>query len=136
MSAIDDIQKILDELELHYTRSEDALDLRWKTEYYEDLRLRIVTNEDASWLYIIARFTSFLDVQESMRLDFALEMLKASWLYNGIKFAISFENDVVVVAQTNDTDMTSEELSTLVNNVVHGADVLWQIANTLGDTTA
>ncbi len=136
MSAIDDIQKILDELGLHYTRSEDALDLRWKTECYEDLRLRIVTNEDASWLYIIARFTSFLDVQESMRLDFALEMLKASWLYNGIKFAISSENDVVVVSQTNDTELTSEELNTLVNNVVHGADVLWQIANSLGDTTA
>ena len=136
MSAIDDIQKILDELGLHYTRSEDALDLRWKTECYEDLRLRIVTNEDASWLYIIARFTSFLDVQESMRLDFALEMLKASWLYNGIKFAISSENDVVVVSQTNDTELTSEELNTLVNNVVHGADVLWQIANSLRDTTA
>ncbi|MHA1908802.1 MAG: hypothetical protein ACW98Y_15990 [Candidatus Thorarchaeota archaeon] len=132
MSAIDGIEHLLKGLDLHYIRSENALDLRWKTEHFEDLRIRIVTNENASWLYIIARFTSFLDVQESMRLNFALEMLKASWLYNGIKFAISPESDVIVLSQTNDTDLTGEELSILINNVVHGADVLWDISNSLG----
>jgi hypothetical protein len=131
MSAIDGIEMLLRELDLHYIRSENALDLRWKTDHFEDLRIRIVTNENASWLYIIARFTSFLDVQEEFRLAFATEMLKASWLYNGIKFALSSEDDVVVLSQTNDTDLTSEELNTLISNVVNGADVLWEIANSL-----
>ncbi len=135
MSTIQNIEKLLQELKLHYIVADNALDLRWKTEHFEDLRIRIVTNEKVSWLYIIARFTSFLEVEPSLQLEFAIEMLKASWLYNGIKFAISPDNDVVVFSQTNDTDLTSEELSTLINNVVHGADVLWEIANSIGKTS-
>ena len=134
MIVIDDVAKRLDDLELHYIRSDKALHLRWQTEHFEDLRIKIVTNEAESWLYIIARFSDFSDIPERLRYDFTVEMLKASWKYNGIKFAISQENDVIVVSQTNDTELTKDELGTLVESVVNGCEVLWQISSSLGNT--
>lgn len=133
MILIDDIAKRLDELELHYIRSDKALHLRWQTEHFEDLRIKIVTNELETWLYIIARFSDFSDIPERFRYDFAVEMLQASWRYNGIKFAISQDNDVIVVAQTNDTEITKEELGALVEAVVNGCEVLWKISSSLGE---
>ena len=79
MISIDDVAKRLDELGLHYIRSEKALHLRWQTEHFEDLRIKVVTNEAETWLYIIARFSDFLDIPEDFRYDFADEMLNASW---------------------------------------------------------
>ena len=132
MISIDDIAKTLDDTGMKYIRSDMALHLRWQTEHFDDLRIKIVTNEAKTWLYIIARFSSFDDFPERLRYDFAVEMLQASWRYNGIKFAISSENDVIVVSQTNDTEITKEELKTLVESVVNGCEVLWHISSKLG----
>jgi hypothetical protein len=117
----------LDEVEIKYTREDNVLRMHWKTDHFEDLKIKIVTNKDESWAYIVAPFTNFYEVEESKRMKLAYDMLKESWKANGVKFAIDDDDDIIVIAETNDTDLTGEEIRTLVGHVVHACDTLWEI---------
>ncbi|MHA1961026.1 MAG: hypothetical protein ACW99U_12385 [Candidatus Thorarchaeota archaeon] len=112
---------------MKFDREGKLIEMRWKTDHFEDLKLRIFPNDNESWLYIVAPFQSFDDVDESKKAKFAYDMLKASWQANGVKFAIEDNEKIVVIAETNDTDITPDELRVLVGHVVHACDVLYQI---------
>jgi len=127
LSIIDHIASLLDEVEIKYTREDSVLRMHWKTDHFEDLKIKIVTNKDESWAYIVAPFTNFYEVEESKRMKLAYDMLKESWKANGVKFAIDDEDDIIVIAETNDTDLTGDEVRTLVGHVVHACDTLWEI---------
>lgn len=127
LSVIDHIASLLDSIEIKYTREDRVLMMRWKTEHFEDLKIRIETNEEETWVYIIAPFTNFYEVAEANRMKLAYDMLKESWKANGVKFAIDNEDDIIVLAESNDTDLTSDEVKTLVGHVVHACDTLWEI---------
>ena len=127
MGVIDHVAELLDSVEIKYSREEDVLMMRWKTDHFEDLKIKLVTNKDESWLYIVAPFTSYNDIDESQRAKFSYDMLKESWKANGVKFAIDDDDDIIVIAETNDTDITAEEIRVLVGHVVHACDTLWEI---------
>jgi len=55
-----------------------------------------------------------------------LRTFQVVMMYN-VKFAIDEEDDIIVIAETNDTDLTGEEIKTLVSHVVHACDTLWSI---------
>ncbi len=127
LSIIDHITTLLDDVEIKYTREDNVLMTRWKTDHFEHLKIKIMANNDESWAYIIAPFTNFYEVEESKRMKLAYDMLKESYKVNGVKFAIDDDDDMIVLAETNDTDLTSDEIQTLVGHVVHACDTLWEI---------
>ncbi len=127
LNIIDHITTLLEDVDIKYTREDNVLMTRWKTDHFDDLKLKIMANKDESWAYIVAPFTNFYEVEESKRMKLAYDMLKESWKANGVKFAIDEDDDMIVIAETNDTDLTSNELQTLVSHVVHACDTLWQI---------
>ena len=127
MSIIDHIANLLDQGDIKYEKEENLLMMRWKTDHFDDLKIKIVASKDESWLYIVAPFTNFYQVGEANRMKFAYEMLKESWKANGVKFAIDEQDDIIVLAETNDTDLTVDEVKTLVSHVVHACDTLWNI---------
>lgn len=127
MSIIDHIASLLDQVDIKHERDQNVLMMRWKTDHFEDLKIKIAANRDESWAYIIAPFTNFYQVEETKRMKLAYEMLKESWKANGVKFAIDDDDDIIVIAETNDTDLTADEVKTLVSHVVHACDTLWNI---------
>jgi len=127
MAAIDDIEKILKQVGIKYTRDQKVITMRWKTDHFDDLKVKITTNNDDSWTYVVAPFTSISQVDESVKSKFFYDMLKESWKANGVKYVIDNDDDIIVISETNDTDLTAQEVQTLVNHVVHACDVLWEI---------
>ncbi len=127
MGSIGKVASLLDKVNIKYTLENNVITMRWKTDHFDDLKIRIVTNRDESWLYVVAPFTSFNQVEESSKLKFAYDMLKESWRANGVKFAIDEDDDIIVIAETNDTEISAEEIRTLVSHVVHACDKLWEI---------
>lgn len=127
MGIIEHIEGLLSEAEIKFEREEGVLMMRWKTDHFEDLKVKIVTNNDESWVYIVAPFTNFHQVDESKKFSLAVDMLKESWKANGVKFAIDEDDDIIVIAETNDTDLNVEEIRTLVGHVVNACDKLWEI---------
>ncbi|MHA1949079.1 MAG: hypothetical protein ACXAAO_09570 [Candidatus Thorarchaeota archaeon] len=127
LSIIKHIMGLLEEVEINYTVEDNVLRMHWKTDHFEDLKIKIVTNKDESWAYIVAPFTNFYEVEESKRMKLAYDMLKESWKANGVKFAIDEDDDIIVIAETNDTDLTADEVRTLVGHVVHACDSLYDI---------
>lgn len=127
MTIIDHIASLLDESEIKYEREDNVLMMKWKTDHFKDLKIKIAADKDESWAHIVARFTNFYEVEETKRMKLAYEMLKESWKSNGVKFAIDEDDDIIVIAETNDTDLTADEIKTLVSHVVHACDTLWGI---------
>ena len=127
VSIIEHIASLLEQVDIKYEREEGALMMRWKTDHFEDLKLKIISNKDETWAYIVAPFTNFYQVEETKRMKLAYDMLKESWKANGVKYAIDEDDDIIVIAETNDTDLTTDEIRTLVGHVVHACDTLWEI---------
>jgi hypothetical protein len=127
LSIIQHIASLLDEAAIKYEKEEQSLLMHWKTDHFEDLKIKIISNKDETWAYIVAPFTNFYQVEESKRMKLAYDMLKESWKANGVKYAIDEDDDIIVIAETNDTDLTTDEVKTLVNHVVHACDTLWEI---------
>ncbi|MDH4213633.1 MAG: hypothetical protein ACFFCT_05260 [Candidatus Odinarchaeota archaeon] len=127
MSIIEHIASLLDQVDIKYERESGALMMRWKTDHFEDLKIKVISNKDETWAYIVAPFTNFYQVEEAKRMKLAYDMLKESWKANGVKYAIDEDDDIIVIAETNDTDLTPDEIRTLVGHVVHACDTLWEI---------
>ncbi len=127
MGVIGHISSLLDAIDIQHTQDENVLTMRWRTDHFEDLKVKVVTNADESWVYIVAPFTNFYQVDEDERTELAIDMLRESWKVNGVKFAIDEEDDIIVLAETNDTNITSEEIKILIGHVVNACDTLWRI---------
>ncbi|MEM2142283.1 MAG: hypothetical protein QXS20_05800 [Candidatus Thorarchaeota archaeon] len=129
MSVLQEIARQLDSvgIKYQYDQQNNFIGMRWQTDHFDDLRVRIVTNRDESWLYIVAPFGNFYKVDSDKQFQFAIDMLKESWRANGVKMALDDDNDIIVIAETNDRELTGEELRQLVGNVVHACDKLWDI---------
>jgi hypothetical protein len=127
MAILDIVEGLLKSVGIKYSRDPKVITMRWKTDHFDDLKVKIVTNNDESWLYIVAPFTSVNQVEESVKQKFLYEMLKESWKANGVKYGIDNDDDIIVISETNDTDLTSQEVQQLINHVVHACDTLWEI---------
>ncbi|MHA1637013.1 MAG: hypothetical protein ACTSUB_03260 [Candidatus Thorarchaeota archaeon] len=127
MGIMEHVESLLNEADIKFEKEDNVLMMRWKTDHFEDLKIKIVTNNDESWVYIVAPFTNFDQVDESKKFKLAIDMLRESWKANGVKFAIDDDNDIIVISETNDTDLTVGEIRTLVGHVVNACDKLWEI---------
>ena len=127
MAILDTVEGLLKSVGIKYSRDPKVITMRWKTDHFEDLKVKIVTNNDESWVYIVAPFTSVNQVEESVKQKFLYDMLKESWKANGVKYGIDNDDDIIVISETNDTDLTSQEVQQLINHVVHACDTLWEI---------
>ena len=127
MSIIDHIASLLDQVDIKYEREENVLMMRWKTDHFEDLKIKIAASNDEAWVHIVAPFTNFYQVEEVDRMGLAYKMLKESWKAYGAKFAIDSDDDIVVYTETNDTDLTPDEIQILIGHLVQACDTLWEI---------
>lgn len=127
LGTIDHVASLLESLNMKFTREENVLVMRFSTEHIKNLKVKIATNEDGSWVYILHVFDKYNNVDESNRVKLAYDMLRASWTANGVKFAIDDDDDIILLAETNDTDLTAEEIETLVGHLVLACETLWGI---------
>jgi hypothetical protein len=127
LTVIDHIAELLKTIDVKYTQDQGVIMMRWKTDHFEDLKVKIVTNRDESWIYIVAPFTNVSQVTEENRNKLYYDMLKESWRANGVKFAVDDDDDIIVLAESNDTDLTADEVRVLVGHVVHACDKLWEV---------
>lgn len=127
MVVIDTVENLLTEAGIKYTRDENVITMHWKTDHIDDLKVMIKTNLDESWTYVAAPFTNLDKVPQAQKMKFLYDMLKSSWLVNGVKYAVDNDDDIMVIAETNDSSLTVPEVEMLVNNVVHACDTLWEI---------
>ncbi|MGQ4912384.1 MAG: hypothetical protein ACP6KW_09470 [Candidatus Thorarchaeota archaeon] len=131
LGVINHIASLLDSIGIKYSINEQEKIIRmdWKTDRFDSLRVKIVASDNESWVYIVAILWNFYEVAESSRMKLAYDMLKESWRTNGVKFAINEEDDMIVIAETNDTDLTADEIRTLVGHVVLACDSMWELHN-------
>ena len=128
LGVIAHVASLLDAIGIKYEIDDkDVIIMNWKTDRFESLRVKIVTNNDESWVYIVAILWNFYQIAESKRMKLAYDMLQESWRTNGVKFAINDEDDMVVIAESNDTDLTAEEVQVLVGHVVLACDAMWEL---------
>lgn len=131
---MDHIADLLRRLDMKFQREDKIIEMRWKTSDFDDLRIRLFPNENESWLYIVSLFQSFTDIPEDKRLKFATDLLKSSWQANGVKFALEERGRIVIVSETNDTDITEDELRILVGHVVYACGILNKLFDELRES--
>jgi hypothetical protein len=124
MAKLDEIASLLDEIGIVYSKEDSGILMVWDTEQFDDLRVLILTDPDESWLFITALFTKFDNIPEDKQHKLMYDLLVASWKVNGVKFVITSDNNIAVTAETNDMDLTGDELRTLIDNTVNACDIL------------
>lgn len=124
MGKLDGIATLLDEIGIVYSKEENGILMVWDTEQFDELRVLILTDPDEKWLFITALFTNFDNIPEDRQHKLMYDLLVASWKVNGVKFVITSDNNIAVTAETNDMDLTGEELRTLIDNTVGACDIL------------
>lgn len=124
MEKLDGIATLLDEIGIVYSKEENGILMVWDTEQFDELRVLILTDPDEKWLFITALFTNFDNIPEDRQHKLMYDLLVASWKVNGVKFVITSDNNIAVTAETNDMDLTGEELRTLIDNTVGACDIL------------
>lgn len=117
----------LDELSIKYEQKDNSALMVWETERFESLKVEIMASPNDVWLYIVARFTSFFEIDEAKRCQFAYDMAKQAYERNGVKFGIDHADNIVVLTETNDTDLTADELRQFISSVLNACDKLWEI---------
>ncbi len=127
MTKLDEIAATLDEIDIVYKKEESGILMVWDTAQFDELKILIMTSPDESWLFITALFTNFTSIPEEQRYQLMHDMLTSSWKATGVKFVITNDDYIAVTAETNDTDLTGEELRTLITNTVDACDALAQI---------
>lgn len=128
MGLLDTARARLDELGINYETRGDIISMTWETDHFDNLVVNIMVSPNDVWLYIIAQFTSFFEIaDESKRLQFAYEMHKKNFERNGVKFGIDPNDNIVVLTETNDTDLTADELRQFISSVLNACDILYEL---------
>ncbi len=127
MGLLETARKNLDELDIKYDYSDDEITMIWETDHFDNLMIKIMASPNDIWLYIIAQFTSFFDIDESKRLQFLYDMHKKNFERNGVKFGLDPNDNIVVLTETNDTDLTADELRQFISSVLNACDILYEI---------
>ncbi len=135
--TIEEVQKLLDQLEIKYTPKTDRLiQSRWRTDKWEKMLINFVLSEKMNWLTVVGypidplcgdsplNLTKREGVTEAKRNELYEKLLYESWLYNGVKYTLDDERDVAIAIETADTDLTTDELQRYINQVLRAADEL------------
>lgn len=120
---IEEITKILDELEVKYELKDETIVALWKTEKWENLVVNFIFSPNEIWLTIVG-WQKFPNLSEKDKTEFYKKLLQESWNYNGVKYCLDPDGDVAVAVETADVEITREELSRYVRQVLNAADEL------------
>jgi len=128
VALIDTVADLLDEADIKYeNKTERSLDMVWSTDHFESLKVRIITSENETWVYIVAWFTPISDISPEDRETFYYQMLKENWERNGVKFAIDGDDNLVISAEIADMDLEPDEIKRYILTVLNASDRLYEI---------
>ncbi len=128
MALIDTVISLLDEAEIKYDNpTEHSVDMVWSTDHFENLKVRIITSKNDTWVYIVAWFTPISDIPKDELENFYYLLLKENWERNGVKFAIDGDDNLVISAEIADMDLEADELKRYILTVLNASDKLYEI---------
>jgi hypothetical protein len=118
---IEEIIKLLDELEVRYELKDETVVALWKTDKWENLVINFIMSPNDVWLTIVG-WQKFPKLSAKDTTAFYMKLLQEAWSWNGIKFCLDPDGDLAVVVETADTDLTAEEFSRYIRQVLNAAD--------------
>jgi hypothetical protein len=123
MPRIDDITKLLDELQVKYELKEKTIVAVWRTEKWDDLVLNFIFSPNDVWLTIVG-WRKFPKVSGKDACNLYKKLLTESWEFNGLKFTLDPDGDIAITVETADAEIASKELQRYIRQVLKGADEL------------
>jgi len=118
---IEEITQLLDELEVRFELKEETIVALWKTEKWENLVVNFIFSPNEIWLTIVG-WRKFPELSETDAAEFYKKLLAESWNYNGVKYCLDPDGDLAVVVETADMEISKEELSRYIRQVLNAAD--------------
>ena len=118
---IKEITQLLDELEVKYELKDETVVALWKTDKWENLVVNFIFSPNEIWLTIVG-WRKFPQLSDTDATNFYKKLLQESWNYNGTKFCLDPDGDLAVVVETADMDLTRDELSRYIRQVLNAAD--------------
>ncbi len=118
---IEEITQLLDELEVKYELKDETIVALWNTDKWKDLVVNFLFSPNDIWLTVVG-WRKFPNLSKANSAKFVKKLLQESWNYNGTKFCLDPDGDLAVVVETADTDLTIEELSRYIRQVLNAAD--------------
>ena len=118
---IEEITQLLDELEVKYELKDETVVALWKTDKWENLVVNFIFSPNEIWLTIVG-WRKFPKLSNTDATNFYKKLLQESWNYNGTKFCLDPDGDLAVVVETADMDLTRDELSRYIRQVLNAAD--------------
>ncbi|MFW9831579.1 MAG: YbjN domain-containing protein [Candidatus Thorarchaeota archaeon] len=118
---IEEITQLLDELEVKYELKDETIVALWKTEKWENLVVNFIFSPNDIWLTIVG-WQKFPQLSKGDAAKFYKTLLQESWSYNGVKYCVDPDGDLAVVVETADTEISAEELSRYIRQVLNAAD--------------
>ena len=118
---IEEITQLLDELEVKYELKDETVVALWKTDKWENLVVNFIFSPNEIWLTIVG-WRKFPQLSDTDATNFYKKLLQESWNYNGTKFCLDPDGDLAVVVETADMDLTRDELSRFIRQVLNAAD--------------
>ncbi len=118
---IEEITQLLDELEVKYELKDETVVALWKTDKWENLVVNFIFSPNEIWLTIVG-WRKFPQLSDTDATNFYKKLLQESWNYNGTKFCLDPDGDLAVVVETADMDLTRDELSRYIRQVLNAAD--------------
>jgi hypothetical protein len=118
---IEEITQLLDELEVKYELKDETVVALWKTDKWENLVVNFIWSPNEVWLTIVG-WQKFPQLSDADATEFYKKLLQESWNFNGTKFCLDPDGDLAVVVETADVDLTRDELSRYIRQVLNAAD--------------
>ncbi|MFX1539148.1 MAG: YbjN domain-containing protein, partial [Promethearchaeota archaeon] len=118
---IEEITQLLDELEVKYELKDETVVALWKTDKWENLVVNFIFSPNEIWLTIVG-WRKFPQLSDTDATEFYKKLLQESWNYNGVKYSLDPDGDLAVVVETADMDLTRDELSRYIRQVLNAAD--------------
>jgi hypothetical protein len=124
---IDEICKLLDELEVNYKLEDETIVARWKTEKWNNLIVNFIFSPNEIWLTIVG-WRKFPKLGKKGKTELYKKLLQESWNFNGVKYTLDPDGDIAVAVETADIEITREELARYIKQVLNAADELYDWA--------
>lgn len=121
---IDEISKLLDELDVKYEIKEETIVALWHTDKWENLVINFIFSPNDVWLTIVG-WRKFPSLSKKDTAQFCKRLLQESWNWNGIKYTLDPDGDIAVTVETADVEISKEELSRYIRQVLNASDELY-----------
>lgn len=114
------VEQILAEKNIKTAREGDILGFPAKDLKGNQLLVYATISENKEWLFIYTITGKLDDIEEKNRYTALLEILQMNYMLTGAKIAFSEKNEILIMGDTNDTDLLYEEIAGVINAVIAG----------------